>query len=45
MLEARSDKNGVVQKDYQEYKNNVPVFVPKLLRLYFCTIKKALKRV
>lgn len=30
MLEARSDKKWGGSKDYQEYKNNVPVFVPKL---------------
>lgn len=30
MLEARSDKKWGSSKDYQEYKNNVPVFVPKL---------------
>ena len=30
MLEARSDKKWGNSEDYQEYKNNVPVFVPKL---------------
>ena len=30
MLEARSDKKWGSSKDYQEYKNNVPIFVPKL---------------